>query len=61
MPRRKSTSQTPESGSSSSVKYRANVGLKIGDTRYSKGDELLNLPEKSVKWLLDGGYITKVN
>lgn len=48
------------------MKYRVNTGLnwapKLGapERRAEPGDVVEDLPEKSVKWLLEQGHIEKV-
>lgn len=47
------------------TKYRALAGInypgKSGEKRAEAGELVSDLPTKSVKWLLDGGYIEPVS
>lgn len=50
-----------KSTTSKRVKYRALVGLDFEDKRVEAGEEVEDLPEDSVKWLLEGNYIRRVS
>ena len=41
--------------------YNVLVGLNTPTTRYEAGDVASDIPAESVKWLLDGGYISSVD
>lgn len=45
---------------STPVEYEALVGMNYGDRRVEEGEIVDDLPEESVKWLLEQGHIRKV-
>lgn len=55
------TKSTPVSDKKPRTKYKAHVGLDYGDTRVEAGEVVDTIPEDSVSWLLEHGYIKEVN
>lgn len=39
------------------MEYKVLVGLNYGDKRAEQGDIVNDLPNKSISWLLEQGYI----
>jgi len=42
------------------VKYKVLIGLNYGDKRAEVGDIVIDLPKKSITWLLEQGCIEEV-
>ncbi len=54
------TNSTPVSDKKPRTKYKALVGLDYGDTRVEAGEVVTDIPETSVKWLLENNSIVEV-